>query len=1054
MGIKVKISHSIENLANELGAECRKIQSDIFNTLYFVTQTKGLSNWLKLQLAKENKILANYKLNRPEEIINFIFFLVQGKKQRRVPVSNYKWAIFIELNASDFISTFPTTAAYYQNDSIKRYLLAVKIADLFDQYDGYRPKLFENWLNDSFLFTKDEDEKWQSYLWKKCNIYLEQKYKTGHQNLIELEQLLQIPSNQRILAEKIKSLFLIGLNSITQNQWNFFGVISRYIPVQIYFLDPSAETSWLDESLEKKIEKLSNVNKRIHTGKSNNEFLKGYGTIIQNNYQSLLKIAQSDTEIIIHTQEKKKPQSLLEKVQDDIILNKSGESRNTIKATDLTDESVVVNACYNIQREVECLYNFICKKIEVKKISSVHSILINVRDLDLYAPYIESVFDNGTYKLPYLLNGRKIQNENSLSKAFLSIINLNRNDFNSIALINILQDKTIQNRFGIKNIQIIEEAIQRAGMKFDFEGNPEIETQYVSFQNGIQRLLLGYCIPDSNEIHFLQESYHPVEITDGQDIHEIFSFCHFLEVLNSNLNIRLEKKSINEWLDYAYLTLKDFILDENEIEIEELRELQEELERIRYASVFLNEEIEFEIFRKELQKRFSEEETSGFKIGGGIVFGNYIPMRSVPYEYIAMLGLNFQDFPRKNKNQKFNLLFKYPKEGDRELKNNDKHLFLETLLSAKKGIYLSYIGKGDGDNSTLLPSSVLEDLIEYIETPFKKKNKITQVQPLHPYSQKYNSSDHPQLYSYLGNFKGNLPSENPMEANDRKFENEIELSALISFFKNPFKYFYNKKLGIYYEENTPSFEKNELFELDTLLIWKLKNETLKLKPEEIEVYRKKLILNAEYPLQNLSKVKLETVYQEIENTRKLFLELSKEKAEEYFDLKIQLNKNLTIKGRITGIYGEKQITVCYSKSSYKNMVDATIAHLALCASEKIYSSYFILQPKDLVIPLNYIDKSTAKSDLITLLNFYYSANEHPFPYYNSIYGAPKCWKKDGNTFELFQKAIDDYKYPLQDPYLIKEFQQGYFQDPQIIKKYMENCLQIHEIVKKVFPRIE
>jgi exodeoxyribonuclease V gamma subunit len=54
--------------------------------------------------------------------------------------------------------------------------------------------------------------------------------------------------------------------------------------------------------------------------------------------------------------------------------------------------------------------------------------------------------------------------------------------------------------------------------------------------------------------------------------------------------------------------------------------------------------------------------------------------------------------------------------GDRNVKDNDKHLFLETVLSAREYLYISYIGRSAKDNSIHPPSALVDELVDYVES--------------------------------------------------------------------------------------------------------------------------------------------------------------------------------------------------------------------------------------------------------------------------------------------------------------------------------------------------
>ena len=98
-----------------------------------------------------------------------------------------------------------------------------------------------------------------------------------------------------------------------------------------------------------------------------------------------------------------------------------------------------------------------------------------------------------------------------------------------------------------------------------------------------------------------------------------------------------------------------------------------------------------------------------------------------------MLGLDFDKFPRKDKKLSFSKI-SGTERGDRSVRENDKHVFLESLMSAKDYFYLSYIGNSSKDN-TNIPSSVLvEELITYIADRSVSNNiaqKLVTRHPLH-----------------------------------------------------------------------------------------------------------------------------------------------------------------------------------------------------------------------------------------------------------------------------------------------------------------------------------
>jgi Exonuclease V gamma subunit len=77
-----------------------------------------------------------------------------------------------------------------------------------------------------------------------------------------------------------------------------------------------------------------------------------------------------------------------------------------------------------------------------------------------------------------------------------------------------------------------------------------------------------------------------------------------------------------------------------------------------------------------------------------------------------------------------------PKRGDRNIRDVDRELFLEALLSAREVFYLSYVGQSLRDNKPLPPSVLVSEVLGYVaenfETPIGELVNPTSVADLQP----------------------------------------------------------------------------------------------------------------------------------------------------------------------------------------------------------------------------------------------------------------------------------------------------------------------------------
>ena len=118
-------------------------------------------------------------------------------------------------------------------------------------------------------------------------------------------------------------------------------------------------------------------------------------------------------------------------------------------------------------------------------------------------------------------------------------------------------------------------------------------------------------------------------------------------------------------------------------------------------------------------------------------------MRSIPFKVICMLGMNDTAFPRHDAPPAFDLAAAQPRAGDRNLRDDDRHLFLETLLSARETLYISYVGLSNRDNKESPPCAPVGELLDYLDARFPppegglRRESLVRRHRLQPFSSAY-----------------------------------------------------------------------------------------------------------------------------------------------------------------------------------------------------------------------------------------------------------------------------------------------------------------------------
>ncbi|MEJ7587966.1 MAG: exodeoxyribonuclease V subunit gamma, partial [Ferruginibacter sp.] len=918
MSLRLNVSNSLKDLAEQLAAALTVQSGDVFQKQWLVTQTDGMNNWLTIQLAAKLGISANCRYLKPNDIVNQLYYWLGGSNKQVLAPDHLQWLIYNLLDDNVFTEKFGAISAYYFGDDVKRISLAGRIADLFDQYQVYRPEMVEEW-NNSITDRLAKDE-WQRYIWIKM------KEKTGGvitdktSVIRHIIDALREPSQQDQLFARLPSLHIFGVSIITQLHIYLFNELSKYISVSFYLLNPAPLVYWLEDRTEKQIARISQLQKSSSRPVApiegaGNTLLVSWGKVIQETFGLLF---ESDDFLNIYNDSavaergESSCDTLLKKIQDDIFYNHDAVGRTTLTAKDILDESLIINSCYTPVREVESLYNYLVHLVDQKKeLLSPRNIVVMVSDIDAYAPYIKAIFNTATYRFPYTIADESYQSGESLFTAIAAILSISADSFKAEEVIQLLDSRYIRERFDISGTALIRKAVNLANIRFGIEGSNEDDTVLVSWNNGLQRIIYGLCMSGSAEYNTDGRTIYPLDIAEGADRLDLVRFNHFIEVLKWYVGDRQRKRSLADWGQYIRQLTDNLVFQQETTEVEDdYQRLLQYMEKLNLLTETYNEEISFEVFKHSFLDIIATETRSASFAAGGITFCSLIPMRSIPFKVVALLGMNFDKFPRRETPLSFNLMEQKRRKGDRNVKDNDKHLFLETILSAQEYLYISYIGRNARDNSIHPPSALVDELIDYVESgvsdsKFKIREMLVTMQPLHGFSQKY-FQHLPGLYSYLGDLP--QPGEPGLKdpggtTNSRDFFlEEITVTGLLGFFKNPFKWYYNKVLGIYYRDEDVLLPETELFELDKLQEWKLKNDLLRLDDDAIEGYCLRALKTGNLPLKHMADIQVEKTLHDISPVKKLFNDCAGDLAEQEILIEIPVG-NTTISGKLNGLYG-------------------------------------------------------------------------------------------------------------------------------------------------------
>ncbi|MDH2924452.1 DNA helicase/exodeoxyribonuclease V gamma subunit [Nicoletella semolina] len=1015
-----------------------------FEAETILVQSVGMAQWLQMQIAGETGIAANLQFPFPTSFLwqQYRLLFPELPKENSFSKDIIVWRLMrllpTYLECEEFLPL-----AYYlseqEQNQFKLYQLASKVADLFDQYLVYRPHWLIFWeqgniqavfneINQS-SYLNDQDREnipktllWQSILW---NALVEDVKKdeddlifyTSHRAYLQQHYLSKLSELSSQEIEKLpKRIFVFGISSMPINQLNILNQLGKYCHIHLFFTNPS-KIFWGDSQEDRIIEKITLKQSLDHQDMNNlykdqgNPLLSIWGK--QGKEFLNLLIDNEPNEITFYTEAAR--DNLLNSVKY-AILNYEYQSSFEIKPK---DGSIQIHSCHSKMREVEVLHNYLLSLFEEYPNMSPNDIIVLSPDIDSYTPYINAVFEcyqhNGKNfdkrYIPFSLSDQKLKNTNPIIASFLTLLTLKESHFNVEKIYSLLDVTAVREKYQLKETDLIKlkEWIKLAGIRLGENINENKWKNYNSWENGINRLLLGISLQSEmhwEEIIAINESY-------GLNAELSGILAKFMENLTAWHHFIQEAYVISEWKSRLMLLIEQFYQGntENNVALFQLQQIIDNIfERMKQAN--FDEEIEIDIISTLFERELSEQRDQLNFLVGKVNFCTFLPMRAIPFKVVCLLGMNEGDFPRPYLKDHFDLMQYAPQKGDRAKRDDDRYLFLEALLSAQKIFYMSYIGQSIINNNEKLPSILVSQLIDYINE--NSQNGFSHKIIKHPISvfSKKNFTEHISYNKEWVNTKKPLNQKNKEILIDNKNGNidTINITDLINYIQNPIKFFFNHRLGIKFETYETNFEISESFQLSNLEKYSLLHALSETEEDTYHNFFKNAKLKGELPACNFGKIS-ETELSRLINLLNIKLsqyELNSAKN-------IEINITLEIYGKIIKLFGNipnninnRIILWRTGKLRDKDIIEAWIYYLILNVIHfniDEFSFFYLNHSEVKTLQFNPIDQSIAKDQVMLYLQDYLSSFSKPqLVIYKNIHKYIKH-VSTGSTPKNFYKEI-------------------------------------------------
>ncbi|MEN8142413.1 MAG: exodeoxyribonuclease V subunit gamma [Thermodesulfobacteriota bacterium] len=807
-----------------------------------VLQSGGMARWVSMHLAARLGVSANLDFPFPNSFVDRIFraVLPEDTGGKRLEKQRLKWQLLRVLPELVCRQEFAVLKAYMDGASdLKKFQLAGRLADLFDQYLIFRPELILEW-------ESGRQDSWQAVLWNELSTRDDCLAGVSNRARLQAGCLEVLSSSAPLLGDLPGRLSVFGLSALPPYYLKIFTALATHLDVHFFFLNPCRK--YWGDIVSEKTGRLIELRSRLagedlHL-EQGNSLLASTGHQGRELLNMLLECDVDGEEELFREAGAGGGggrTSLLGTFQNDIL-----EMENGMPSTEETDRSVMIHACHSPMRELEVLHDQLLAMFAEEPELGPEDIIVMTPDIEVYSALIEAVFGSRKYgrgkSLPFNIADRSIRNEGPLVSAFLAVLSLAGSRLEISNVLAILEREVVMRKFSLspEEMEVAEKWLAGVNIRWGIDGADRRQmglpaTEENSWQAGIDRLLLGYAMAGGRS----RESFAgilPYDDIEGGEAEILGRILDFTTELFSQGRGLTGKRTLADWsAELLGLLEALFAADGETQEYDFLRNGLLALSGYQEQDGF-GGEVAFEVVRAELVEAGSEDRlTSGF-MTGGITFCEMLPMRAVPFKVVCLLGMNDTAYPRTMVSPGFDLIAADPRPGDRSRRKDDRYLFLETLLSARLKLYISYIGQSVRDGSALSPSVLVSELIEGLVRRFPAiKESLVTVHPLQAFSGAYFAGGG-DLFSYsAGNYHGALAlarekiEQSPLLGRLGPPPEELRsvtVEGLANFFVNPTRFFFRKRLGVFLEKESQELAGVESFVLEPLARYRLGEDIL------------------------------------------------------------------------------------------------------------------------------------------------------------------------------------------------------------------------------------
>jgi exodeoxyribonuclease V gamma subunit len=887
-------SHRSERLADTLTGWLRAHPLDPLESEVVLVQSNGMAEWIKIELARQGGVCAATRVELPSRFLWRTYRQVLGTQNvppdsplDKLPMT---WRLMALLPGCLGDPVFKPVAGFLRGDEPDRLLqLATRLADLFDQYQIYRPDWLQDWAAGRDVLRKSagsdllaEDQLWQAELWRRVLTTLDDSQRQATRPALHARALAHLQSGQPLASAVARRVSVFGMSHMPGQLLEMLAALAAHSqvmlavpnPCQYHWGDIIDGREWLQAERRRHayrgeaLAHLPMAQMHLHAptllaawGRQGRDFIRQLDAF--DDLQAAQQLTQWPRLDFFDDVPGEDGTRLLAQLQRRIRDLEPSSGGSPVEPWAQGDQSVVFKIAHSPLRELEVLHDQLLQWFHTPpgdQPVSPRDVVVMVPDIEVMAPAIRAVF--GQYKradarfIPYDIADLGAQAISPLIHAVEWLLALPQQRSRMSELVELLEVPALAARFGLSEAGLPTltrwmagsgirwglSAEHRAGLGLGMCGDEN------SALFGVQRMLMGYAC-GADPVTADAPGATPYPEVGGLDAELAGSLAHLLQALIDWWQTTTQDATPAQWAERGRALLAAMFKPRDDNDRNALSALDQALtDWVRACGqAGFAAAVPLAVARSAWLEALKTPRLEQRFRAGGVTFCTLMPMRAIPFKAVCLLGMNDGDYPRRSPRADFDLmgLTGMIRPGDRSRRDDDRQLMLEALLSARQVLYVSWSGRSVRDNSEQPPSVLVSQLRDEIDLLWGKgtSQRLTTVHPLQAFSRTY-FEEGSGLQTYAKEWRaaqdtqpreaapeGSVSILPPLES--AQGVPVITLTQLARFLRKPVGAFFRERLQVHLEDERSELHDEELFGLAGLDLYQLIDHELQHVPSEL-----------------------------------------------------------------------------------------------------------------------------------------------------------------------------------------------------------------------------